>query len=72
MAPHKTTQGAALYEAMFVTERAWEAAILALGLVRYSQDATGKDRPELRALYLAKCDAAKSYFDYLSAMRLAA
>lgn len=72
MSPHKTQDGAKLYEAMFATERAWEREIMARGLVRYTQAATGTNCPALRALYLAKCDAAKAYFDYLAAMRDAA
>lgn len=72
MSPHKTQNGATLYEAMFIAERAWESAIIARGLARYTQEATGIKDAELRALYLAKCDAAKTYFDYLAAMRDAA
>ncbi len=72
MAPHKTQTGAQLYEAMFIAERAWESCFMALGLNRYSHEATGVNRPDLRALYVAKNDAARAYFDYLAAMRNAA
>lgn len=72
MSPHKTKTGADLYAAMFATERAWEREIMARGLVRYTQAATGINCSDLRALYVAKNDAAKAYFDYLAAMRDAA